>query len=91
MQSYGGHYVPAVSSGILAHNKGSAAPRINLKGFAIGNGLTDPAKQYSLYADFSASKGLIDETLRVSINAARPRMPPGRTRASCICVGITCY
>lgn len=39
MQSYGGHYVPAVSTGILAHNKGHAAPHINLKGFAIGNGM----------------------------------------------------
>lgn len=68
--------MPAVSSGILAHNKGRASPRINLKGFAIGNGLTEPAKQYSLYADFSASKGLIDESLRVYINAARPCMPP---------------
>ena len=39
MQSYGGHYVPAVSTGILAHNKGHAGPHINLKGFAIGNGM----------------------------------------------------
>jgi len=77
VQSYGGHYVPAVSAAILAHNRGRGADAaINLVGIAIGNGLTDPAKQYSLYADFSASKGLIGETLRVSINTARPPPPP---------------
>ncbi|KAK9835225.1 hypothetical protein WJX81_007216 [Elliptochloris bilobata] len=73
-ESYGGHYVPAVSAGILAHNRkqNNASPLINLEGFAIGNGLTDPLKQYSLYADFSASKGLIDEALRSSINTIFP-------------------
>ena len=59
-------------------------------------GLTEPAKQYSLYADFSASKGLIDETLRAYINAARPLHAAGSACASWACVlghstdGVAC-
>ena len=59
-------------------------------------GLTEPAKQYSLYADFSASKGLIDETLRAYINAARSLHAAGRACASWACVlvhstdGVAC-
>ena len=38
-ESYGGHYVPAWSDAILAHNDGAAAEeRIRLRGLLIGNG-----------------------------------------------------
>ena len=39
-ESYGGHYIPVVSHHIWRTNKAKAeGERINLKGFAIGNGL----------------------------------------------------
>ncbi|KAF0698425.1 Aste57867_10954 [Aphanomyces stellatus] len=48
-ESYGGHYVPAAAHYILAQQqattKSSDGIRINLKGIAIGNGLTDTVTQ----------------------------------------------
>ena len=40
-ESYGGHYAPAT-----AHRVGQS---LNLKGLAVGNGLTDPLVQYEYY------------------------------------------
>ena len=46
-ESYAGHYVPAVASGVYhASKSGELSPPVNLQGLAIGNGLTDPAIQY---------------------------------------------
>ena len=35
-ESYGGHYVPAVSHEVWKYNRGGSGKRIHLKGFAIG-------------------------------------------------------
>ncbi|XP_063977154.1 venom serine carboxypeptidase-like [Diachasmimorpha longicaudata] len=57
-ESYAGKYVPAVSYAI--HTKKSTSPvKINLKGLAIGNGLTDPINQLN-YGDYLYQLGLID-------------------------------
>ena len=49
-----GHYVPAVSDHIFKVNKKLAPDsKIPLKGFAVGNGLTDPAIQYNAYGEDS--------------------------------------
>ena len=49
-----GHYVPAVSDHIFQVNKKLAPDsKIPLKGFAVGNGLTDPAIQYNAYGEDS--------------------------------------
>ena len=49
-----GHYVPAVSDHIFQVNKKLAPDsKIPLKGFAVGNGLTDPAIQYDAYGEDS--------------------------------------
>ena len=45
---------------------------IPLAGFAIGNGLTDPAVQYGAYADFAAFKGLIGPKTRSVIRSIFP-------------------
>ncbi|KAG5914799.1 hypothetical protein E4U42_000296 [Claviceps africana] len=42
-ESYAGHFIPALGREILSH----ADSNINLKGLAIGNGLTDPMTQYA--------------------------------------------
>eukprot|EP01018_Ginkgo_biloba_P020482 Gb_30339 [translate_table: standard] len=60
-ESYAGHYIPAVTSRVHQGNKGSEGLPINLKGFAIGNGLTDPATQYKAYTDYALEMGLIGE------------------------------
>jgi carboxypeptidase C (cathepsin A) len=62
-ESYAGHYVPAVSNRIFNANKKNEGPfKIPLQGFAIGNGLVNPAVQYQEYAQFSLDNGLIKQT-----------------------------
>ncbi|XP_033182920.1 venom serine carboxypeptidase [Bombus vancouverensis nearcticus] len=57
-ESYGGKYVPAVSHAIKDYNI-KAQTKINLKGLAIGNGLTDPLNQLE-YGDYLYQIGLVD-------------------------------
>lgn len=59
-ESYAGHYVPAITHRIFTGNQGPTAGdglgatiKINLKGFGIGNGLTDPEVQYPFYPDMA--------------------------------------
>uniref|UniRef100_A0A1D1XLI7 Carboxypeptidase n=1 Tax=Anthurium amnicola TaxID=1678845 RepID=A0A1D1XLI7_9ARAE len=40
-ESYAGHYVPQLAEKILNYNKGFSKPFINLKGFLVGNAVTD--------------------------------------------------
>jgi len=48
-ESYGGHYVPSIAYKIFEENQKPNSFKVNLKGFGIGNGLTDPAIQYKYY------------------------------------------
>lgn len=57
-ESYAGKYVPAVAHTIHKKN-GGAKLKINLKGVAIGNGLSDPLHQLE-YGDYLYQLGLID-------------------------------
>ncbi|CEG48455.1 serine protease family [Plasmopara halstedii] len=53
-ESYAGHYVPAIAHRIFQGNQQKEGPlEINLKGFGIGNGLTDPEVQYKYYPDMA--------------------------------------
>ncbi|KOC66387.1 Venom serine carboxypeptidase [Habropoda laboriosa] len=61
-ESYGGKYVPAVSHAIKDYNI-KAQTKINLKGLAIGNGLTDPLNQLH-YGDYLYQLGLVDKNGR---------------------------
>lgn len=69
-ESYAGHYVPAVSHRIYTYNNGvSPDKRINLKGLAIGNGLTDPAIQYGAYADYALLNNIIGDSVHHAIKS----------------------
>ncbi|GAB6021027.1 hypothetical protein CHUAL_003664 [Chamberlinius hualienensis] len=61
-ESYGGKYIPAVTYKIMQENP-SASLKINLKGFAIGDGWTDPVTQFD-YGDYLFNVGLINEEQR---------------------------
>ena len=56
-ESYAGHYVPAVTHQVWQNNQNlpKGAIKINLKGTAVGNGLTNPQEQYKWYPDMAAS------------------------------------
>ncbi|ESW04313.1 hypothetical protein PHAVU_011G084700 [Phaseolus vulgaris] len=58
-ESYAGHYVPALASRVNQGNKQNQGLHINLKGFAIGNGLTNPAIQFQAYPDFALDNRII--------------------------------
>ena len=57
-ESYGGHYAPAIAHKIWFQNQkvskqSSELLILNLKGLAVGNGLTNPTEQYKWYADMA--------------------------------------
>jgi len=56
-ESYGGHYVPNIAARVVLGNQRKEGIHINLKGAAIGNGLTDPLTQYGAFPDFSQQNG----------------------------------
>ncbi|KAJ4970212.1 hypothetical protein NE237_003311 [Protea cynaroides] len=71
-ESYAGHYIPAFAARVHQGNKAKEGIPINFKGFAIGNGLTDPAIQYKAYTDYALDNGLIKESEYKSINKLLP-------------------
>lgn len=70
-ESYGGHYIPAVASGIVAKK----TTGINLKGVGIGDGLTDPANQGQSYAEFGFMAGFLDGAERDTLALIEQNMP----------------
>ncbi|KAG5995011.1 hypothetical protein E4U52_000478 [Claviceps spartinae] len=52
-ESYAGHFIPSIGHEILSHTDRN----INLKGLAIGNGLTDPLIQYSSFRPMVCGQG----------------------------------
>ncbi|CAF1890048.1 serine carboxypeptidase-like 47 [Brassica napus] len=61
-ESYAGHYIPALASRVHSGNKNNEGVPINLKGLAIGNGLTNPEIQYGAYGDYALEMKLISES-----------------------------
>ncbi|KAL5981792.1 hypothetical protein ACLOJK_015857 [Asimina triloba] len=58
-----------------------------LQGFAIGNGLTDPAIQYKAYTDYALDMGIIKDSDYKRINKIVPRYYDIRKE----CIGDLCY
>ncbi|KAH9624815.1 hypothetical protein KSS87_018131 [Heliosperma pusillum] len=71
-ESYAGHYIPAFAARLHQGKKAEEDIHINLKGFAIGNGLTDPAVQYAAYPDYALEMGLIKKS---SYNLIKKMVP----------------
>ncbi|KAK4441208.1 Serine carboxypeptidase-like 49 [Sesamum alatum] len=61
-ESYAGHYIPAFSVRIHKANRNKKPRYINIKGIAIGNGLTNPEIQYKSYADYALDMKLINQS-----------------------------
>ncbi|XP_021724359.1 serine carboxypeptidase-like isoform X1 [Chenopodium quinoa] len=71
-ESYAGHYIPAFAARVHNGNKAKEGLPINLKGFAIGNGLTHPEIQYKAYPDFALDNGIIKQAEHKSISEMVP-------------------
>lgn len=63
-ESYGGHYVPAISYYIHEQNQGSPSVRVPLKGCAIGDGWIDPVNMLPGYPDMLYNQALLSELER---------------------------
>ncbi|KAK4408475.1 Serine carboxypeptidase-like 48 [Sesamum angolense] len=61
-ESYAGHYIPDFSVRIHKANRNKKSRHINIKGLAIGNGLTNPGIQYKSYADYALDMKLINQS-----------------------------
>ncbi|KAL3623939.1 Serine carboxypeptidase-like 29 [Castilleja foliolosa] len=64
-ESYAGHYVPQLSQAIVRHNHKTEKENINLKGFMVGNALTDDFHDHLGIFQFMWSVGMIsDQTFK---------------------------
>ncbi|KAE8732679.1 Serine carboxypeptidase 3 [Hibiscus syriacus] len=71
-ESYAGHYIPAFAVRVHQGNKANEGIHVNLKGFAIGNGLTNPEIQYQAYPDYALNTSIITRSDYVSIKKSVP-------------------
>lgn len=68
-ESYAGHYVPQLSQAIVKYNQKNGEEIINLKGFMVGNALTDDYHDYMGRFQFWWSVGLISDQTYKQLNA----------------------
>lgn len=72
-ESYAGHYIPVFASEILSHSDRN----FNLTSILVGNGLTDPLRQYDQYAPMACGKGgappVLDDDQCQGMYNAQPR------------------
>ncbi|XP_044483456.1 serine carboxypeptidase-like [Mangifera indica] len=71
-ESYAGHYIPAFAARVHRGNRAKEGIHINLKGFAIGNGLTNPEIQYKAYPDYALNMRLINQSDYESLQTVIP-------------------
>lgn len=67
-ESYAGHYVPQLSQAIVKHNLEKKAKSINLKGYMVGNALTDDFHDHFGLFQFMWSAGLISDQSYKKLN-----------------------
>ncbi|KAG2226574.1 hypothetical protein INT45_005060, partial [Circinella minor] len=79
-ESYGGHYLPALSVELLQQNKIAAKGHIHIpyESMIIGNGWTDPRTQYKHYETYSCANNseyepLFDEKICKKMRDTYPR------------------
>ncbi|CAN6470343.1 unnamed protein product [Victoria cruziana] len=61
-ESYAGHYVPQLAHLIFKRNQGVQNPIVNLKGFLVGNAVTDDYHDYAGTFEYWWNHGLISDS-----------------------------
>ena len=70
-ESYAGVYVPMFAAQIVRGNlRGDTGLSINIQGYMVGNGVTDPVFDGNALVPYALGKSLIDRTLHSEIIAA---------------------
>nr|GFB53986.1 serine carboxypeptidase II-2-like [Tanacetum cinerariifolium] len=67
-ESYAGHYVPQLSQVIVRYNKENTGSPINLKGYLVGNALTDEYHDHLGLYQFWWTVGLISDQTYKKLN-----------------------
>ncbi|EEF33996.1 serine carboxypeptidase, putative [Ricinus communis] len=67
-ESYAGHYVPQLSQAIVRYNKATKGKAINLKGYMVGNALTDDYHDHLGIFEFMWAAGLISDQTYKKLN-----------------------
>ncbi|KAL9675659.1 hypothetical protein QQ045_003863 [Rhodiola kirilowii] len=62
-ESYAGIYIPTLTSAIVAGNEAGSKPVIKIKGYIIGNGVTDPVFDDNALVPFAHGMALISEDI----------------------------
>nr|XP_043618826.1 serine carboxypeptidase II-2-like [Erigeron canadensis] len=60
-ESYAGHYVPQLSQAIVRYNKANPGSPINIKGYMVGNALTDDYSDHVGLFQFLWASGIISD------------------------------
>ncbi|KAL8236918.1 hypothetical protein R6Q59_017999 [Mikania micrantha] len=67
-ESYAGHYVPQLSQAIVRYNKANPGSPINLKGYMVGNALTDDYSDHVGVFQFTWAAGMISDQTYKKLN-----------------------
>ncbi|CAD7703457.1 unnamed protein product [Ostreobium quekettii] len=60
-ESFGGIYVPMLTHEVVRGNEAGEKPYINLKGYLVGNGVTDPEVDNNAVPAFAADQSLVSQ------------------------------
>lgn len=69
-ESYAGVYVPLVTQAVLDGNEAGQKPALRLRGYLVGNGVTDEAVDGDALVPFAAGKSLISRELHQRAHSA---------------------
>ncbi|KDP38717.1 hypothetical protein JCGZ_04070 [Jatropha curcas] len=67
-ESYAGHYVPQLSQAIVRYNQATKRKAINLRGYMVGNALTDDYHDHLGVFEFMWAAGLISDQTYKKLN-----------------------
>ncbi|CAL5028222.1 unnamed protein product [Urochloa decumbens] len=68
-ESYAGYYIPTLTDEVVKGIDRGVEPRINFKGYMIGNGATDVNYDYNAFVPFAHGMGLISTDMYEDVKA----------------------